>query len=181
MVDQITLQTIGMLLTGISLTIAATYYTLTLRNAEKTRKTQLFMQLYNHVTSKEFVQNFGDTLNMEWEDYEDFERKWGSGNNTEAYAKRYTVWYAYDGIGYLLKHNLIDIDIAYHLNGTAALYQWSKYESIIKYQREVFNIPELALWFEYLVQEIRKRRIKLGHSEQVPESYGRLFTNDYNR
>ena len=178
MVDQITLQTVGILFTGISLTIAATYYTLTLRNANKNRKTQLFMQLYNHVTSKEFVKSFGDTLNMDWEDYEDFERKWGSGNNTEAYAKRYSVWYAYEGIGYLLSQRLIDIDIAYHLNGTAALYQWDKYESIIKYQREAFNIPELGLWFEYLVEEIRKRRKQLGHSDEVPESYGRLFINN---
>ena len=136
------------------------------------------MQLYNHVTSKEFVQNFGDTLNMEWEDYDDFERKWGSGNNTDAYAKRYTVWYAYDGIGYLLKHGLIDIDIAYHLNDSAALWQWEKFGQIIKHQREVYNIPELCLWFEYLVEELRKRRKQLGHSDKVPESFGRLFNNN---
>jgi hypothetical protein len=30
------------------------------------------LQLYNHVTSKELVQNFGDTLIMEWDDYEEY-------------------------------------------------------------------------------------------------------------
>ena len=133
------------------------------------------MQLYNRVTDKLFIQNYGDTLNMEWSDYEDFERKWGSGNNTDAYSKRYSVWYAYDGVGYLLSQGLIDLEMAYHLNGTAALYQWEKYGDIIHHQRQEFNIPELAVWFEYLVEELKKKRESLGYSGQVPENYGRLF------
>ena len=114
---------------------------------------------------------------MEWTDYDDFERKWGSGNNTDAYSKRYSVWYAYDGIGYLLSQSLIDLDMAYHLNGTAALVQWEKYGKIILHQREAFNIPELAVWFEYLVDEIKKKRVSLGFTGDVPEDFGRLFVD----
>jgi hypothetical protein len=60
MVDQLALQTIGILMTGVSLTIAAAYYTLTLRNTQKnqqlqleTRQAQLYMGLVNTFNSYE--------------------------------------------------------------------------------------------------------------------------------
>lgn len=55
MVDQITLQTLGTLLTRISLTIAAAYYTLTLRNQSETRQAQLSMQLFQLFINKDWV------------------------------------------------------------------------------------------------------------------------------
>ena len=62
MVEQLTLQTIGILLTGVSLTAAASYYIMTLRNTIKARKTQLAMQLLSQLNLKEFWEPYWDVM-----------------------------------------------------------------------------------------------------------------------
>jgi len=65
MIDQLTLQTIGILLTGLTVSIAAIYYTLTLRYTRRklelqleTRQTQLFMQIYGRLTDSYLYEEY---------------------------------------------------------------------------------------------------------------------------
>ncbi len=46
--------TISVTLAALGLLAGTTYYILILRNAEKTRRTQLFMNIYNRFYDKEF-------------------------------------------------------------------------------------------------------------------------------
>ena len=94
MVEQLTLQTIGILLTGISLTVAAAYYTFTLRNTRRnqeltleTRQTQLFMDIYKTWASKEFQRDL-EQMRYIWEfdGFDDFFEKYGVENNPEDHA-----------------------------------------------------------------------------------------------
>jgi hypothetical protein len=59
-------QTIGVLVTASSVTVAAVYYMFTLRTNQRnykatleTRQAQLFMQLFDRWTSSEFALNYG--------------------------------------------------------------------------------------------------------------------------
>ncbi len=149
MVDQLTLQTIGILLTGLTVSIAAIYYTLTLRYTRRnqdlqleTRQTQLFMQLYQQVLSKDAQRDNFELINLEWEDYEDFEMKYGSENNPDVAAKRYYLWRQFDAIGYLLKKGLIDADMVFQLGINVVIWQWAKWEPIITEIRVRYNMPE---------------------------------------
>jgi hypothetical protein len=83
-----TLQTMGILLTAITVSIAAIYYTMTLRYTRRnqdlqleTRQAQLFTQIALTQVKPEVLSDYFEILNWEWEDYADFERKYGSDNN----------------------------------------------------------------------------------------------------
>jgi hypothetical protein len=71
------------------------FYVLTVRGSRKnqrqqleTRQAQLFMQLYQDLLSENNMRSLLELLNMEWDDYDDFERKLGSDNNPDSFVKR---------------------------------------------------------------------------------------------
>lgn len=69
-----------------------------------------------------------------------------------------------DGIGYLLKQNLIDLESAYHLmQGTYVITSWLQWGPIIEKQREQMG-PDYMIWFEYLADEMSKMRESRGLS-----------------
>ena len=179
MVDQMTLQTIGILLTAVTVSIAAIYYTLTLsytrRNQElqmETRRIQAFMELTSELHSDESLIKLMELYQMDWEDFDDFERKYGSDRNLENFGKRYSKWYFYNRIGWLLHEEAIDIATVDAITAQFALWMWDKFESIIVKQREVFNLPDFLIWFEYLVKELQRYREERGISTEVHKGYG---------
>jgi hypothetical protein len=165
-------QSISIIFAGLSIGIAAIYYTLTLRNSQKaqqlqleTRQSQLFMQLFQHYIDKEqWIQRWKLT-EMEWDDYDEFTRKYDSSVNIENFAMRYNNWYFWDGMGLLLKKNLVDREMIYYLlgGGFGVLFSWDKFQSIIKQMRVQLDLPEMFVWFEYLADEMKKVAIEKGN------------------
>ena len=167
MVDQLTLQTIGILLTGISLTTAAAYYILTLQNTQKnqklqleTRQAQLFMNLYETYRSLEFRNIWYEVIfTYTWEDYDDYWRKYGAGGDILAFSKLNSVSAFYEGIGVLLKRKLIDISMVNELLYSSITITWDKLGPVIKKARTMeieHAAPKLYMNFEYLYNELMK-------------------------
>ena len=75
-----------------------TYYVITVRNQNQTRQAQLFMQLFRDYTAKDRWKEAWTLTSMEWDDYEDFTRKYDSSVNIENFAMRYKEWYFYEGM-----------------------------------------------------------------------------------
>ena len=74
-------------------------------NANKARQTQLFMQLYDRFDDKDFQRQWMEVIyQWEREDYDDFERKYGSGN-LEAFSSSFSVAAYFEGIWCSLKEN----------------------------------------------------------------------------
>lgn len=163
----IDLQTISIVMAGVSVTIAAFYYTFTLRytrmnlkNTLDTRKAQFFMQQYQINASVWFMKRDTDLRRWEWEDYEDFSDKYLENENSEVGATWLSFMMWADGFGYLLKENLVDAEMVYQLGqgGIGPIRQWTRFEPIIKEMRERGNNPALFKWFEYLVEEMKRMR-----------------------
>jgi len=180
MAEPLSLQTTISLLTLISLTIGVIYHIMTLRNTRKnqdmqleTRQAQLFMQIYQGMSSPEFYIRNDELLKMEWEDFDDYYRKYGSANNPEAYALRCSMWYRLNGVGLLVKAGLIDVDRVYDLMRSTILWQWEKWGDIIIRIREQWNNPEYLDGFEFIANEMVKESESRGYSADVPESFGR--------
>lgn len=95
-------QTISIVLTGIGLMIALIYYALQIRNQNRTRQAQLYMNLFQEISSQRWQMKYVTLLNQEWEDYDDFEQKYGSDEHPEHYAMRRSMWLQLDGIGAML-------------------------------------------------------------------------------
>jgi hypothetical protein len=75
--------------------IAAVYYVMNLREQRRNRIitfTQNLMQTFNTVETFKIQ---GELLNMEWKDYDDFE-KYGSDNNLDNYGKRMFFFYTFE-------------------------------------------------------------------------------------
>jgi hypothetical protein len=182
MVDQLTLQTVGILLTAITVSIAAIYYTLTLRYTRRnqdlqlgTRQAQLFAQFVLFGLSSGWLDEYIELLNMEWEDYDDFEKKYGSDNNPRSFAMRHRAWFHYTIMGKFLKEGLLDIDLVYSLLTDTAVWQWYKWRDVIEEQRRRYHTPDFVSDWEYLVAEVLKYKEKLGYSWEPPETFGRYI------
>ncbi|MCX6653967.1 MAG: hypothetical protein NTY03_02470, partial [Candidatus Bathyarchaeota archaeon] len=160
MVDITLLQSVSYMAGALGVFIAAIFYVLNLRISQRnmkqtleTRQAQFYMQIYNHLTSEDSQRRWIDAMNMEWRDYDEYEKKYGSDEHPEIYAKRYASLYEFGGVGYLLKKGLIDRDTAYSLAETQGLWLWRKFESMVREQRVRYNTPESFSDLEYLAAE----------------------------
>ena len=185
MAEPVSLQTLLAYLTLISVPVGVLYHIMTLRNTRKnqelqleTRQAQLFMQIYQEMSSPEHYKESNELLTMEWEDFDDYYRKYGSENNPEAYALRSSMWYRLNGVGLLVKAGLIDVDRVYDLMSETILWQWEKWGDIIIRIREQFNVPGYMDGFEFIADEMVKGRVSRGYSADVPESFGRYVPKE---
>jgi len=165
--------------------VAAAYYVMTLRTTQKTlkanletRQTQLFMQIYQQMSEEKFGKNYVDFMNMSWKDYDEFERKYGSDEHPENYAMRWNLWYIGDGIGYILRRGLIDLETVTNLGGGIFVIIWEKSRDLIVEQRERYKMPTLLENFEYLVGEVKAYRFRQGRPVEVPETYLRYVPDE---
>jgi len=168
MIDQSTLQTISIVITGLTLSIAAIYYMLTLRytrmnmkNTLETRQAQLFMQIYNKATSKEGIDSLQLLMEANWSSYEEWLEKY---QNNPAYNNALSFYIMYmEGLGVFIKENLVDIKlIALFFAGITRI-MWEKYRDIIAEERKRLNYRRYASEWEYTYNELLK------YMEQHPE------------
>jgi hypothetical protein len=154
MVDQLTLQTIGILLTGLTVSIAAIYYTLTLRYTRRnqelqleTRQTQLFTQFMERTSTSEYIETLKEVLSWTWSDFDDFWDKYGEGN-IDNWFKMGAVCAPYEHLGILLKEGMIDPMLVWHWGGIIRQL-WDKFESITMEYRRRFETPPKGMWWEW--------------------------------
>jgi hypothetical protein len=178
MAEPVSLQTLLTYLTLISVPVGVFYHIMTLRNTRRnqdlqleTRSLQLFMQLFQQMNSPENMKNYIEILNWEWDDYHDFEMKYGSDDNEEAWAKRISWWRRYNVIGLILRDKRIDTELLYDFIGTGVINLWKKYEPIIMEQRVRYGLTNIFQWFEYLADEMNRVRLNRGITEPLPDTF----------
>lgn len=141
----------------LALITAAVYYITISRNTIRTRKAQLFMNLYSHFRDKDFMLQWSEKFfKWSWKDFDDYLEKYGPEKNLEAFASYSSTCAYFEGIGVLVKKKLIDLTIVEELMATPIIWMWEKTESVTKGYRERFNAPQLWEWYEYLYNEMKK-------------------------
>ena len=172
MIELSTLQAVREIVTIVGVVAGLSYYILTVKNQNRTRQIQLLSQ-FSKSTSEEVQKRSIELIALEWSDYDDFERKYGSDNNPDNYGIRYAAWSGFNQLGYLLKQGLIKIEQFQGIYAGAGgpMWMWHKFGSIIKEQRRRYNLPFLFVWFEYLANELIKDLERRGHTNLIPENY----------
>jgi hypothetical protein len=117
-------------------------------------------------------------MNMEWKDYDDFEKKYGSDINPDNYAKRMSVWTSCDMLGHLLKKNIADVETCYISGGTFAIFVWEKFKDILIEHRRRYVGADTYGGLEYLSNEMLKLRRKNAPSYQVSKIFTKYISND---
>jgi hypothetical protein len=72
--------------------------------------------------------------NLDWEDYDDYQNKYGRVANHEAWAKIWSLLVEYDDIGLMVKRGIMDIEDLYELSGRSIPSLWKKFQPIIEEQ-----------------------------------------------
>jgi len=171
MVDLVTLQSLSYIAGAIGVCVAAFYYIMTLRENKNNRRMQFLLQNLSDNLNEQGYNRYVTLMNMEWKDYDDFEKKYGSDNNPEAYSKRLTAWTYYNNLGYLISQGFIDADMLFDMNGDGIIWAWMKWEPILKEIRVRYNQPELAKWFDYCADRLLEVRRRRGVSVELPRTF----------
>jgi hypothetical protein len=136
---------------------AFTYYVMTVQNANKVRKTQLFMSLYEMFETEESLRkNMKLRFEWDWSDYDDFMSKYGREANPEAMATLLAFQNSLAKVGLLLSEGMIDVDNVYSMMRNTVVSNWERYEPVNIGIREQMNYPSWMENYEYLYREIKK-------------------------
>ena len=148
------IQTVSIAIASASVTIAAIYYALQIRNQTKIRHTDLTMRLNSWWATEETVKQWLRTMDLEFKDFNDFTKKYGLpfSEKPEHIAVLTTVDH-FDAMGYLLHKKMIDFGLVELLPTFAT---WEKMKPVVEGLRERSSRP-LLTWFEYLYNETKKR------------------------
>jgi len=144
------IQTVSIVIASASVVAAAVYYILQIRHQTKIRQTDLIMKLYSTRTSNEFQESWKKVMSMESKDYRNYE-KWYEWSDFIVVAG------FFEGIGILLRRNLIDVGLVDDLFSYSIETIWERIKEVVEGVRKHHNAPQIWEWFEYLYSEMKKR------------------------
>jgi hypothetical protein len=157
------IQTVSIAIASASVTVAAIYYIWQIRHQTKIRQTDFAMRLYTSWVSKEMTEPWLKVMNLEFTDYDDFKKKYGTylSENPEN-AALLSVLNSFLIIGMLLQKKLVDYEIVMQLPIDMT---WRKVKPLVEGIRKQFKSPEMYIEFEYLYNEMEKKEKKLQKSK----------------
>jgi len=148
--------------------VGVVYYILDMRHQSKVRETDVIIRMNPsfNLSLIEWQQASFKVANLQFKDYDDFVRKYGSiSTQTPTIMAIHTVANFYEGIGFLLKRNLVGIDYVSDCYGPSVVLVWEKLKPVIEGSRKQYNIPTAYGPFEYLYNKIKKRERKFQQSK----------------
>ena len=153
-----------LVLTGLGLAVSIFYYANVLQNQNKTRQAQSYMQLHQAHYNKEGLETMFMLHNLEWTDFNNYLEKYSaiSGHPDVAAALESQLGYL-DGVGTMVKENILDVNTVYNVDGRRILMLWFKFESVIKgFRAPRWGTPDYGENFEYLAGEMIRIRKEKG-------------------
>jgi len=141
---------VSAIVTAAGVLVGIVYYVLEMKNQTRIRQTDLIMRLYSTRTSNEFQESWKKVMSMESKDYRNYE-KWYEWSDFIVVAG------FFEGIGILLRRNLIDIGLVDDLFSYSIQTIWERIKEVTERVRKHHNAPQIWEWFEYLYNEMKKR------------------------
>jgi len=159
-------QTISIVFTGLSISLAAFYYITTLRNAQRnqkqqleTRQAQLLMNIMNTFRSREFRKQWHTLFELETEGIESIYREYRS--NLETITAWTSVLAFFDSIGVLVRYGMIEVGLIHSVMASSVMALWETFGDFVLLDRKDVSTYTLdskpsRAWMdlEYLYQEI---------------------------
>jgi len=157
--------------------VAAGYYVLNMRATQRnmkttldTRQAQLYMAIYQDLTSTETIDKFIKILNMQFKDFDEYEKKYGSDINPEFFTVRYSYVQKMNSLGWLVKQGLIDATWIYELYGWNIIWLYKKLDAVMEETERRYGV-QASEWFRYLYGEMKRISDERGGLIAVPETF----------
>ena len=158
---EITVSLLLQLLQTAGILVGIIYYITIMRNQQKARQAENLQWFLEDRNDEECMLQYAFVQNLEWVDYEDFQRKYGRKSNPEAWARLWSYLVKFDDVGLMLNRGVIDIKDFYEISGRSIPALWKKYQPIFEEDRRRGD-PKSMDWFEYLVEEMHKESKRRG-------------------
>ena len=125
-----------------------------------------FMQIFSHQYNIEQRRSIELIKNMKYEDFDEFEEKYGEENNPETFIRLSSLGSYYEGVGVLVKKGLVDPEMVDNLMSGRIIEYWEILSPWVLETRQRTGYYEMSEHLEYLynvIKEIRnKQRIQAG-------------------
>jgi hypothetical protein len=108
------------------------------------------MQLYDRYVFTNLDDVIDVVYSWTWDDYDDFMLQYGPDTHPDKWKLFWRATIFYEGIGSLVKRNVISIDYVAELYGLIVPQLWEKIASVILTMRQLGGRQELLDGFEYL-------------------------------
>ena len=162
----VSLEIAALVLTGLGLTASIIYYTMNLRNANRTQKlqlenrqAQLFMNIYSKLNSNEAIHNEFEIMKLEMKTAEEY-------HELHDDITKYTAinWYMayFEGIGVLVRQGLVDIKLVSLMLSGNIIWFWERYRDLFLDCRVKYDWPRWMIELEYLYEQVK---------EHMPDQY----------
>ena len=193
------IENLPLVLTGLGLTASVLYYTMVLRNANKTqqmqletRQVQLFEYFLEKITLELWELQYEVINEWSWETPEDFFKKYGHPYDPNSELEKLVPLLAiYERMGILLKEGLFDIEMMYDMVGGTPIRLWEKLEPIADYWRTRYETGVKGMMWEYFedfayaFMEVRDRdrekyNQRFQRRKQTRAKYGKTIP-EYNK
>jgi len=137
---------------AISLSIALVYYALNLRNQNKTRQAQIYVQIYNRFSDPDFLERYFNSMKSEPKDFEEYMNRVTNmrENNVREYAESISVGMTFEGMGVLVKGGFIDPQYVADTTGTLVLEYWEQKSQNYTELRNRWSNQRIYKEIEYL-------------------------------
>ena len=153
----IDIPTISIVVASASVVAGIIYYSLQIRNQTRARQTDLVVKLYSMWVSDDFLDATLKVVNLEFDDYADFVRKYGSPTqDTPVSVAFQKIANYFDMLGTLLHNRLFDANMASEFLRSSTLLMWSKMRPVVEGIRKNSGL-RFSSWFEYFHNEMKKR------------------------
>jgi len=159
---------ISAVVVAVGVLVGVVYYVLEIRHQSKVRETDLAIRMnpWMNVNGSELSDAIAKLWSTEYKDYDDFVKRYGPFPSGKPEQKAMILVMNYfEGIGMLLKRNLMDTDFAWDLFGSSYFLAWEKVRPLVEGARKQWNIPDAWSFFEYLYSEMKKKEQKLQQSK----------------
>ena len=148
-------QTISIVLTGVGLIIALTYYGLQIRNQNRTRQVQIFLQLYNNWRGDTKGLTVDKFFNTKLSGLDEYLEKVESDESFRSLVDAH--WAFYESLGVIVKSGYIDIHlIALMWSGITRSFYENIVEPIIEEAKVYYDMPRIWSETVYVCKELLK-------------------------
>jgi hypothetical protein len=156
-------QTIGVLVTAASVTVAAAYYVINIMNTNKARQLQVTMQIHTQFNNPQFWEDFFSFMEEEWSTVDEYREKYLKNPMREPHIM---MWATFESVRVLVAKKLIDVSVPYDLFGEMFFNFWDKASRLVEYRRSTMA-ADYGIWTEFLVKRMRMYHERNPYTETL--------------